>query len=173
MSHARIKEAIQSYSAAYLTMQDLQDTMPWIPGGDQKTGSIGEYYAFVYLMSLYNENHLSFGKHSEKGWDISISTPDHESKVQVKTVSAFSKTRTISPIHKGWDQLFIIYLERTFLPTGFWITNDQSIFGSNEILTSKKCRHPDRAGTGSTIIPWGVNRIAELTTALSQLPPNK
>jgi hypothetical protein len=161
MSHQDIQKAISEYAQAYALLQKLQDTMPWIPGGDQKTGCIGEYYAYLYLQSMYGAEILSYGGHSEKGWDIKVDL-EATKLIQVKTVSAFSKTRTISPIHKGWDELYIIYLSKSFEPQGFWIIADKTIFGAKEKITSAKCRNPNKERTGSAIIPFGENRIKEL-----------
>lgn len=53
MSHNKIKHAIKNYAKAYDSLQHWQDTHHAIPGGDQKTGSIGEYYAYLYLSTIY------------------------------------------------------------------------------------------------------------------------
>jgi hypothetical protein len=165
MSHSDIRDAIAKYANAYKRLQNLQDTMPWIPGGEQKTGSIGEYYAFVYLLSQYDESQLSFGSHTEKGWDIEVATSPAR-RIQVKTVSAFSKTRTISPIHRGWDDLYILFLSRQLKPEGFWIIQDNSIFGEKQKIENAKCRVPENLRTGSAIIPFGKNRVETLRLAI-------
>lgn len=165
MSHQDIQSAISQYAQAYDRLQKLQDSLPWIPGGDQKTGCIGEYYAYLYLLSLYDETQLSFGGHSEKGWDIEIAK-NPIVRIQVKTVSAFSKTKTISPIHKGWDELYIIYLSKNFTPEGFWVIKDNDIFGTKNKITSAKCRVPDHPRTGSAIIPFGENKVSVLRAAV-------
>lgn len=167
MSHSNIRDAITKYAEAYEELQKLQDTLPWIPGGDQKTGSIGEYYAFVYLISLFDESQLSFGGHSEKGWDIEVAESPAR-RIQVKTVSAFSKTRTISPIHRGWDELYILFLSKRLEPEGFWIIQDNSIFGNKHKIVSAKCQVPGKSRTGSAIIPFGNNRIEELRLAIQE-----
>ncbi|MEK2206221.1 hypothetical protein WOB83_08840, partial [Vibrio parahaemolyticus] len=128
-------------------------------------GGIGEFYAYRYLSIAFPDYELTYGSHSEKGWDIHISGVDL--KVQVKTVSAYSKTRTISPLHKGWDILHIIYVNKALQPEGFWIIEDNSFFGNKSLLTSKKCRHPSNPNLlGSKDIPFGKNRIDELLQAL-------
>lgn len=167
MPHQKIQQSIKIYAAAYAELQHLQDTHHSIPGGDQKTGCIGEYYAYLYLRMLYGEESLRYGSHSEKGWDIEVAA-NPAFRVQVKAVSAFSKTRTISPIHKGWDQLFIVFLSKNLIPEGFWIIEDKSIFGQKEMLTSLKCRIPNKPLTGSACIPFGQNKIIELNTAIAQ-----
>lgn len=167
MSHTVLRDAIAKYADAYEQLQKLQDTLPWIPGGDQKTGSIGEYYAFVYLLSQFDENQLRFGGHSEKGWDIEI-LESPVRRIQVKTVSAFSKTRTISPIHRGWDELYILFLSKRLEPEGFWIIQDNGILGDKHRIESAKCQLPGKLGTGSAFIPFGSNRIEDLRRAIKQ-----
>ncbi|EGQ8804384.1 TPA: hypothetical protein NJ328_003389 [Vibrio parahaemolyticus] len=165
MSYSEITCAIKQYAEAYKRLQELQETEPSIPEGDQKTGSIGEFYSYRYLSIAFPDSQLIYGSHSEKGWDICVS--GIELKVQVKTVSAYSKTRTISPLHKGWDVLHIIYVNKALQPEGFWIIEDNSFFGDKSLLTSKKCRHPSNPNLlGSKDIPFGKNRIDELLQAL-------
>ncbi len=167
MSHNKIKHAIKNYSKAYKALQYWQDNHHAIPGGDQKTGSIGEYYAYLYLSIIYPNAALTYGSHSEKGWDIDVSENGVSTKVQVKTVSKYSKTRTISPIHKGWDILYLIYVGFDMLPRGFWVIDDTSIFGSLDVLKSKKCPNPDKIGTGSNGIPFGENIVDSLIESIN------
>ncbi len=167
MNHKDLQDAISHYAEAYNRLQDLQDSLPWIPPGDQKTGCIGEYYAYAYLLSRFAEDKLSFGSHSEKGWDIRVddSPPWH---IQVKTVSAFSKTRTLSPIHKGWQQLFIVYLNKALEPEGFRIVSDTTLPRPNGKLEGAKCRLPGNEKTGSRAIPFGPNRVEDMLDALRE-----
>lgn len=107
-------EIIKLYSEVYFKFENFQKNKDniFIPKtGDQKTGIIGEALIFEYL-SRQNETGLNFGTHSEKGWDIESS----KYRYQVKTVSAFSKTKILSPIHKGWNYLYLIQLNVNFLP---------------------------------------------------------
>ncbi|NWJ41070.1 MAG: hypothetical protein HXX12_08890 [Geothrix sp.] len=165
MPHSKILKAIRTYAHAYAELQHLQDTHPSIPGGDQKTGCIGEYYAYLYLAKIHGVDKLRYGSHSEKGWDIEIAV-DPPVRIQVKTVSGFSKTRTISPIHRGWDQLFIVYLSRELNPEGFWIIENANIFGKSDQLTGLKCCHPSKPSTGSASLPFGENRVNKLQEAI-------
>ena len=120
MSHNKIKHAIKNYAKAYHSLQYWQDNHHAIPGGDQKTGCIGEYYAYLYLSFIFPNATLKYGSHSEKGWDIDVVNNGLSKKIQVKTVSQYSKTRTISPIHKGWNSLYLIYVDFDLYPVGFW-----------------------------------------------------
>lgn len=167
MSDKEIVAAIHKYAVAYAELQNLQDTVDSIPKGDQKTGCIGEYYVYRYLQHALPNVVLASGSHSEKGWDIAVRRQGAVVKVQVKTVSAFSSTRTISPIHKGWDQLFLLYLDRDLAPEGFWVIKDQSIFRNQDCLKSKRCPNPNKPRTGSSGIPFGPNRVEEMKAALS------
>jgi hypothetical protein len=119
-------------------------------------------------MSVYGEDKLSFGGHCEKGWDIKIDSQP-SCLIQVKTVSAFSKTRTMSPIHKGWQELFIIYLSQELVPEGFWIVKDTSFFGTKNRVDGVKCQLPGNPRTGSKLIHFGENLVKEMQGALANL----
>lgn len=167
MSHNKIKHAIKNYSKAYQALQYWQDNHHAIPGGDQKTGSIDEYYAYLHLSIIYPNAILNYGSHTEKGWDIDVFENGLSTKVQVKTVSKYSKTRTISPIHKGWDLLYLIYVGFDMLPNGFWIIEDTSIFGPLEVLRSKKCPVPDKVNTGSRGMGFSDNIVDSLNESIN------
>ena len=162
MSANEIQKSIEKYALAYAELQSWQEKSEMIPIGDQKTGCIGEFYAYLYLIKIFPNSTISFGSHSEKGWDIEIGSNLLKERIQVKTVSAYSTTRAISPIHYGCSQLFIIYLDKNFRPLGFWIIKDVSIVKENGVLKSRKCRIPDNLNSGSKDIPFGQNRVEEL-----------
>ena len=71
---AEIQKVIRSYASAYEALQEWQDKSSLIPKGDQKTGCIGEFYVYLYLTHRFPESTLTYGNHSEKGWDIRAST---------------------------------------------------------------------------------------------------
>lgn len=162
-----ILQSVSRYAEAYAEIQSIQEESPLIPEGDQKTGCIGELYGYLYLAHVNPDATLTYGSHSEKGWDIKYEINGRSRRIQIKTVSAFSKTRTISPIHHGWHELFIIYLDRNLAPTGFWIIADTAIVADGEVRKGCKCRDPDKVGTGSPTLPFGDNRIAELREAIA------
>jgi len=166
MNIESIHKSIEQYASAYGNLQNLQDNSDLIPLGDQKTGCIGEFYVFLYLNQIHPSSKINYAGHSNKGWDIKVEFENSNLKIQVKTVSAYSTTRTISPIHKGWDQLFIIYLSRDLKPLGFWQINDPFIFGENDCLKGRKCKNPNNPNTGSKDIPFGKNKIEELKNAI-------
>lgn len=155
----KIRSRIKAYAKAYSGLQKLQEESCLIPEGDQKTGCIGEFYSYIYLLSKFPKGKFKYGRHSEKGWDIEICHGKTRSRVQVKTVSAYSKKRTISPLHHGWDELHIIYLDREFCPAGFWIITDKSIVGKGEVKKGLKCREPGRDSTGSALLLFGDNEV--------------
>jgi hypothetical protein len=166
MSAKEIQRAIESYALAYEELQSWQEKSDMIPIGDQKTGCIGEFYAYLYLMEKYPDSELTFAGHSQKGWDIEVKSKGFSGRIQVKTVSAYSTTRTISPIHYGWNQLFIIYLGKDFKPRGFWIIRDVSTVKKGEVLKSRKCKAPGKSNSGSKDIPLGQNQVNEITKSI-------
>ena len=136
---SKVWRAIKSYAAAYRTLEKLQPDQPNNPGqsllkkGDQKTGVIGEFYVYLYLKARHPDSSVQYKGHSEGGIDISID--GHA--VEVKTVSAYSDKRGISPIHRrktgngcGLDvQLFVVYLNEGFEPARVWFfENLQAVF---------------------------------------------
>ncbi len=163
---AEIDKAINEYAKAYKKLQELQEEEnSIIPKGDQKTGCIGEYYAYKFLKTKYPQAKIKFGGHSQKGWDIEVKPELH---IQVKTVSDYSKTRTISPIHKGWDELYLIFLNKGLKPEGFWIMDySDELFGGKKVLKGKKCPHPDKPNTGSSL-PFGDNKIGEFLDKINK-----
>ncbi|MFP3042420.1 hypothetical protein LQZ19_11445 [Treponema primitia] len=121
-------EAVKKYAEVYKQFEDIQKdkTFDFVPKtGDQKTGLIGEAYIFEYLKRQGYPD-IEFGGPSQKGWDIRYPFDlaiGREVLVQVKTVSAYSKTRAISPIHlpsSGYWELFLVSLNGQFIPDNIW-----------------------------------------------------
>ena len=107
------QQIIKRYAKVYSDFEDFQKDNSFVPTkGDQKTGVIGEAFIYQYLSKKGKKN-LEFGSSSEKAWDIKDSA---NKKYQVKTVSDYSKTQRISPIHKGWDYLYLVHLTKDFQP---------------------------------------------------------
>jgi hypothetical protein len=123
----RFIEVVKKYAEAYRDIENIQknpnfDFVPEI--GDQKTGVIGEAFIFEFLRRKGHPD-LEFGNHSQKAWDIKYPcglAPNNVVLVQVKTVSAFSKTRTISPIHFAPDycELYLVSLDKDLIPDNIW-----------------------------------------------------
>jgi hypothetical protein len=116
-------DAIAVYAQAYAAMERLQRREGAIfPVGDQKTGVIAEFYARLYAATHFTNAELIYGTPSEHAWDITVrraGQSDH--KIQVKAVSAHSKTSRVSPIHPGWQELYLMRLDENLLPIGFWV----------------------------------------------------
>jgi hypothetical protein len=120
-------DVIKKYAEAYRDFEEIQkakdfDFVPKI--GDQKTGVIGEAFIFEYLKRKGHPS-LEFGNAAQKGWDIKYpfgSAPNNVMLVQVKTVSAFSKTRRVSPIHLTSDycELYLVSLNENLIPDNIW-----------------------------------------------------
>jgi len=123
----RFIEVVKKYAEAYKDFEKIQkcpdfDFVPKI--GDQKTGIIGEAFIFEYLKRQGHPN-LEFGNHSQKSWDIKYPSglaANDVVLVQVKTVSAFSKTKRISPIHFAPDycELYLVSLNKDLIPDNIW-----------------------------------------------------
>lgn len=160
-------DAIRDYARAYARLQALQDRAEMIPPGDQKTGCIGEFFVYLYLKNKHPGQALRFAGHSNKGWDLELGQHGSERRIQTKTVSAYSKTRRLSPISAGWHELFIIYLDRGLLPEGFWIVTDPGIISSSGVLRHCSSPHPSGRHAGTAAIPFGKNRIDELKAAVA------
>jgi len=120
-------ETVKKYAEAYGELEEIQkapdfDFVPEI--GDQKTGVIGESFIFEYLKRQGHPD-LKFGNAAQKGWDIKYTTPNGVVLVQVKTVSAFSKTRRVSPIHFDPDYcVYLVSLNKTLIPDNVWKPKD-------------------------------------------------
>lgn len=117
--------AIRQYAEAYERLEQLQRVEnALLPIGDQKTGVIAEFYVRIHAQTLFPDSELIFGTPSERIWDIKVRTtdqPDH--LIQVKCVSAHSKTSRVSQIHPGWNELYLLRLDSQFWPIGFWTMN--------------------------------------------------
>lgn len=163
-----ILDSIRSYAKSYNVLETLQKKYSsFMPSGDQKTGVVGEFYSMLYLQRTYPKTQISLGKSAQIGWDIEISLSNRSRKcIQVKTVSKFSKTRRISPIHHGWDELFLMYLDKKLFPIGFWIIDDKTIIKRGEILIGKTMPIPGKANTGSKVFDSKVDELSVLVSSI-------
>ena len=138
-----IKKAISKHAKVYSLLEKLQQEKDSpIPIGDQKTSSIGEFYDCIYLHHKYPEASIEFGGNSQIDWDIQVFRGESPIKIQVKTISAHSKTRVMSPIYHGWDELHIISLDKLFQPNGFWVIKDTNLCPKGARLKGRKCPDP-------------------------------
>jgi hypothetical protein len=172
MIRRQIIDGIKAYAEAYAGFQKLQDENPdLLAVGDQKTGVIGEFFGLLYARSIYPSAKVGYAPDpSQTGWDLEVSGDDSgpDIKIQVKTVSGYSKTRTITPLFPGWDHLYLMYLGRSLMPEGFWIVTDNNILRGRPSLTGLTMRKPSNPQSGSQSIPWGENRIGELMRLVEQ-----
>ncbi len=154
-----IRRAISAYASAYAGLQNLQ-VPGGLPPGDQKTGCIGEFYGRLYLEARSHDAKIIVGGHSNKCWDFKVEGAGGTSLIQVKTVSQYSATRVMSPIHHGWHELFVFFLDYDFLPSGFWTVTDAT-FVEPSPRKGLKCPDPDGSRAGSRAVQFGSNRIQE------------
>jgi hypothetical protein len=120
-------EVVKNYAEAYRQFEVIQKDkdFDFVPEtGDQKTGVIGEAFIFEYLKRQGHPD-IEFGNHSQKAWDIKYPfglAPNEVVLVQVKTVSAFSETKRISPIHLApeYCELYLVSLNEQLIPDNIW-----------------------------------------------------
>lgn len=126
---SKIEKLIRDYSKIYRCFEKYQkDSL--LAGGDQKTGVIGEYYAKKYIEdNIKDYKDLKYAKNGEP-CDIKYEIGKKEVKIQVKTVSYYSKTRTIAPLNMtegAFDFLYLISLDENFKPNAFFINTFEEI----------------------------------------------
>lgn len=149
-------EAIERYAEAYAILEKLQRQMvEHLPRGDQKTGVIAEFFARIYAKRRFPGSKLEFGSASERAWDFKA----HESggrvtKVQIKSVSRHSETSRISPIHTGWDELWLMRLDNRLLPEGFWTLRAGQVPWSGQTVRHKTMPKRGVGNSGSADL-WG------------------
>lgn len=168
-----IFDAIGQYADAYARLERLQRSHPLeIPIGDQKTGVIAEFFARIYAKHRFPEAALEFGTASQHAWDIKILRPSQpEIKVQVKAVSAHSKTSRISPIHPGWHQLWLMRLDEHLRPHALWVVEAQDKVWSNYLLKNRTMPKLGNAKSGSVELRAATNETTLLLAALATIKP--
>lgn len=112
--------AIDKYSVAYKKFEMLQEKYDFLQKGDQKTGVIGEFFSYLYLKNKFPNHKIKIPNTSNKGVDLIITSDKRKYMYQVKTVSAFSKTKRLSPLKDGWNYLILIILDEFFMPKSFY-----------------------------------------------------
>ncbi|MEO9851887.1 MAG: hypothetical protein ABJE80_22805 [Reichenbachiella sp.] len=175
----KVKDIIRRYSEVYRDFESIQNSSKkLLPTGDQKTGVIAEYYAKCYIEHIYQV----IAEYAKPGafYDISYKTKKGRLiRVQVKGVSAYSKTRTIAPLNirskkktGAFDELFLIDLGLDFLPIAFYInTFDQIIQQLKDtkrkrVLGSKMKDLNSQKSKGSRIYDFSNNKVLDLIQAL-------
>jgi hypothetical protein len=130
-------QIIKDYANVYKEFESLQSgASPIFSNGDQKTGVIAEYYAKCHIEK--NITNLESVNYAETGAshdiDYKLNGSKKTIKVQVKGVSAHSKTRIIAPLNlkklnneNPFDQLYLICLDEDFKLQALYITTYDSI----------------------------------------------
>jgi hypothetical protein len=167
--YADILRAIADYATAYSRLEELQGSSSPLPSGDQKTGCFGEFYVHLFLRRTRPHARIVRGGHSNKAWDFRVSDGTMDSLIQVKTVSGFSATRKLSPIHHGWQELFVVSLDRSFRPDGFWVVPAPNIGANSYPLKGFRAPFPGSSGRGQGVLDFSRNQFAEFVAAL---PPD-
>lgn len=140
----QIKSLIAKYAEVYGEFEALQ-TGGKLASGDQKTGVIAEYYAKCYIEKVLQLEVKNYEKPGA-AFDIRyLEKNGNEVRVQVKAVSAHSKTLMISPIKlKGkdgksaFDKLYLFKLSENFTPVSFWINDYQWIIENAKTRNSEQ-----------------------------------
>jgi len=156
-------EVVKKYAEAYNDFEKIQkcpdfDFVPKV--GDQKTGVIGEAFIFEYLKRQGQLN-LEFGNTVQEGWDIKYSSKSNPNKVifvQVKTVSEFSKTRRVSPLHLSSDnyELYLVSLNKDLIPDNIWKpkgydkTKIKNRRGENVVIGTRMPKNENDTASGFT-----------------------
>ena len=168
-----IIDAITGYARAYETLERFQQpSCDAMPRGDQKTGVIAEFFARLYARVMHPNATVEYGSTSQHAWDIRVSQPGlHEKLIQVKSVSCFSKTSRVSPIHPGWDELYLIRLDKRFLPVAFRVIRKSDVAWAEKSLKHKTMPHPEKAMSGSPELREGVECLDKLFDALGTADP--
>src|SRR5690554_5116076 len=103
----QIQDLIQKYAEIYQRFEDFQKT-DLLPSGDQKTGVIGEYYAHCYYQSKPGVKSVEYAKSGE-AFDLLLKLESGaEKRIQVKCVSAHSKSRRIAEEDASDRRVFFV-----------------------------------------------------------------
>ena len=166
-----IKNAINDYASAYQSLEALQQKhVELLQKGDQKTGVIGEFYSLLYLKNKFPNAEIEYADTGQKGWDLQVAEEGKtDLRVQVKTVSGYSNTRTISPIHRGWDDLFLLFVDKQFKPIGFWSVSNNIFKNSEDRLEGKRMPIPGNKRSGSRIFKKKIDRLLKLIETLEKI----
>lgn len=131
--------------------------------------SLPEFFA----KDAYPDAQFKYGLASQQGWDILVcrsGQDDH--RIQVKTVSCYSTTSRVSPIHPGWHELYLMRLNKRFLPEAFWIVNASGLSWAPKKLQHKTM--PSRNGaqnTGSREFRNAIDRFDDLRCSIEAMNP--
>ena len=169
-----IFDAIAQYAVAYKRLEDIQRSLPEVlPRGDQKTGVIAEFFGRMYAKARFLNCKLEYGSTSEHAWDIKITQEDNAIlKIQIKAVSAHSEKGRISPIHAGWDELWLMRLNLELLPEAFWTYEASQSPWSSQTMRSRTMPRRGVTGTGSVELRGGKDEFPALWAAAVMANPS-
>ncbi|MDP2488756.1 hypothetical protein Q8W38_05400 [Vibrio splendidus] len=170
MSMTEVEKALGEYAKGYNSLWSIvnkQDSE--FPSGSISPGSIAEYFAKKYLETKFPDCKVEYGKANERSWDIRVSSNNIDIRYQVKSNSLFNKSRTLSKLVKGFDQLIVISLDCDFFPYQAYLfeTVDHLFTNSNyPVLTVP---NPDNdKQTGSKAFKQAINIHEEFFGNLSE-----
>ena len=157
--------AIRLYASAYGRLEFLQRN-DMLPIGDQKTGVIAEFYAGIYAERHFAK--VEYGHSSQSAWDMKVSRTKMGKleAVQVKAVSDFSRTRRVSPIHPGWDQLWLVCLNTKLEPYAFKIIYAGEVEWTASTLNNRVMPGGEEQKAGSVEFQAAKNKTSELLSAI-------
>lgn len=163
--------AIDQYAVAYSRLEALQRSCTKeIPIGDQKTGVIAEFYGRIYATHRFPKATFEFGSTSEYAWDIKVlQTGQPEIKVQIKAVSAHSKTSRMSPIHPGWHQLWLMRIDKHLQPHALWVVDAQQAAWSTKLQKNLTMPKLGKAQSGSAVLRGATDETEQFIAIFDRL----
>ena len=136
-----ISELIKEYAKVYQRFESFQKTEKKdktpeskLPQGDQKTGVIGEYYAKLFYKNKKDVQKVDYASIGSKHDLIVEFSNGTNKRIQVKCVSAHSKSKILAPINMTmtddgvpFHELLIIYLDINFEPQAAYLNTYEAI----------------------------------------------
>lgn len=156
----KIYTAIDDYAKSYLQLwRIIREENNHFPTCSISSGSIAEFYAKIYLEEKYPNSDVVFGASNEKAWDIKVTTEfEDEILFQVKSTSDYSKSRKVSPLTKGFDQLIVITLACDFFPCQAFLFTDPKVLFKNSSMPNLTVPNPDnKRQRGSEVFKTAIN----------------
>jgi len=186
MNKQSVQKIISEYAKVYKEFEKLQvGEKPILTSGDHKTGVIAEYYAKCYVEQfIKNAKNIVYGT-TGGSHDIEYQEGKKTIKIQVKGVSAHSKTRVIAPLNlkdkegnNAFDFLYLIDLDLDFKPKAFYINSFKQILDNstqknieNGRIQGLQMRGMNKNGeiiNGSKIFDFTNDKCQELKIAINK-----
>lgn len=112
-----VNAALNEYTKGYNSLWEVVNKHDGLfPSGSISSGTIAEFYAKTYLETKFPNCKVEYGSATERAWDIRVSSNNIDIRYQVKSNSLFSKSRRLSKLVKGFDQLIVISMDCSFFP---------------------------------------------------------